>query len=197
MRSACGHFPQSIKGLPRWRVDPSVVTSLAAPRAAEVGWRCGSRPAGPISRCRRHLDQGPRRTHGSGGADSHGALLRHCIFNEAGDLAAPSGRSHMRVVNGGMSRMRCSVERLRNGAPLVRDRSRLGVWNGPGSRPGQVREITPPRARAASDPETPPATRGRRDRARRGRRSGRRGAWRWARACARGRGWSSGRWWRG
>src|SRR5258708_4726609 len=29
--------------------------------------------------------------------------------------------------------MRCSAQLLRSGAPLVRDRSRLGVWNGPGS----------------------------------------------------------------
>jgi len=29
--------------------------------------------------------------------------------------------------------MRCSAKRLRSGAPLIRDRSTLGVRNGPGS----------------------------------------------------------------
>jgi putative endonuclease len=32
-----------------------------------------------------------------------------------------------------LSRMRCSAKRLRSGAALIRDRSRLGVLNGPGS----------------------------------------------------------------
>jgi hypothetical protein len=79
--------------------------------------------------------------HGFGGGYNRSSLLRACIFREAGVFLAPEGRHHMRFMHG-LSRMRCSAQLLRSGAPLVRDRSGREVWNGPGSRPGQVKSYT-------------------------------------------------------